>query len=93
MGRSYTPEFRIETREYGKTGPSKWESAAWPKGVAPTNSNLADHVFIFHESMKPGKPNAHLADLGIRIVEARIVHQKTNVTVAKWNAPLFEVID
>jgi len=79
-GRGYTPmEWRTRAR-YGIPGYG-----------APTDANLERYVRRFEADTQPGGANAHLGPTIIS--RARIVDQRTGQTVARYEAPRFQVIE
>lgn len=102
MGRSYTPKYRLE---FTTTRPGYFTPGAWEvrgrygrhSDGKPTTANLDKWVTAFEDSLRPGKPNAHLGIFSV--VTAKIINQFTGEVVATWtrktarpNEPLFQVI-
>lgn len=102
MGHTRTPKYRLEmTTTYpGYFTPQAWEVRARygvPGNGTPTTDNIDKWVTAFEDSLRPGKPNAHLGIFSV--VTAKIINQFTGEVVATWtrktarpNEPKFQVI-
>jgi len=105
MGRSITPKYRIE---YYYRQPSNGQiiqvKACWtvksnnaniPADGKPTDKNVEKYVQAYNNSLKSDGVNKHVSQsLGYMPMahKAELIEQATGNVVAKWNAPMFQVI-
>ena len=97
MGKSYTPKYRVETRDNtAKPWAAPNARQAWlvkDYGRA-TDENLAAWVRVTNRSFKSGGVNFHVsvaAGVEVHINWARIVEQATGEVVAEYFMPMFEI--
>lgn len=89
MGYITTPKYRAEIRTIQlATGERQVVTVAW-KGRA-TEKLLSAYCDALTEGTQPGGVNEHL---GITLVGgAKIIEQKTGMTVITWTRPMFEAV-
>lgn len=86
MGRSYTPQYIIESARGVFLG--EWKVR---QNGRPTAANLSKWRDAMNQSTRPGGANAHLGDAGL-IWNCRIRNQWLDIVVAELTAPSFEVM-
>lgn len=88
MGYTTTPTYRVEFTVAG----SYWTPSGWnvKRDGRPSEKALAAYVRTLEASTKPGGCNEHLGQTVIR--SASIVRQSNGMTVATYDAPVFEVV-
>ena len=95
MGKSSTPKYRIELRSNDPK--RKWDSYAYlvKNYGKPTEANAKRFRNDMNASFQGGGTNYHITEgLGyvLHYSDAQIVEQKTGRVVAKYKAPVFEVV-
>ena len=92
MGRITTPKYRIELSciHFGNKR-KEWHSFSF--SGKPTENSAKNFRDLMNESMKAGGTNEHLNKLMSLYGRARVIEQKTNLCVAEYNPPMFEVIN
>lgn len=94
MGRSYTPTYRVETKENPRTAhisTTCWNVKSYGR---PTQANVDKWRDAMNASFQPGGVNDHCNLPGgeVRHVRmARVVRQSSGEVVMTSNAPMFEV--
>lgn len=95
MGRTYTPTYRIETRNRSD---ERWKNyAAWDSRLhgAANDAALERWRRATNVSFTVGGCNWHASEAAgvvLYIAQARIVNQRTGSVVAEAKAPTFEVV-
>ena len=92
MGKSYTPTYRVETKDNTSF---YWNRAAWnvKEHGRATNNNAEAYRVKLNESYQIGNVNEHISKAEGKLVHVsavRIIRQSTEEVVATANAPLFE---
>ena len=101
MGKSVTPKYRVETKEYHPNSTSPhWQKMVWEVKSrtnvvgygSPNTENLFNFIIRYSESFKPGGVNQHIGFVPA-ITQAKIVNQFTGQIMASWTAPMFQVVE
>jgi hypothetical protein len=94
MGKSTTPEHRIElrTNDLKVMDSYPWDSKHYG---AATNENLEEWRTVMNASFQPGGVNEHITEArGVvpHIISAKLIHQHSQAIVAETGMPAFEVV-